>query len=248
MIRTFVINLARNPERRVFMEKQLNSLGIPHEFIQATDGNDLNEVDFERIYNKKKSLHYLNTPLKKSEVGCAHSHARIYKKIVNENIDYALILEDDIVLDKRILQILTDEALRKEAFDWLQINYTPVGLAFFVEWIRASLHYAKKHPRSILYNLLKLPYIAWLCLYEGLRERVLHKNPSIVRFSRPLYLAGAYVITQEGAKKLLPLCEPIRFAADMLPNKARILSGLTMRGVSPLLAQQETRAFTSNMI
>jgi glycosyl transferase family 25 len=248
MIRTFIINLARNPERKAFMQQQLDSLGIPHEFIEATDGRNLTKSDTEKIYDKETSLQYLNTPLRESEIGCAHSHARIYRKIVEEHIDYAFILEDDIVLDKRILQIIMPKTLHKETFDWLQINYTPVGLTFFIEWMRASLHYAKKRPRSILYNLLKLPYIAWLCLYEGLRERALHNNPSIVRFSRPLYLAGAYIITQEGAKKLLPLCEPIRFAADMLPNKARILSGLIMRGVSPLLAQQETKTFTSNMI
>lgn len=248
MIRTFIINLTRNPERKVFMQQQLNSLGIPHEFIDATDGKNLTEKDIEKIYNKEHSLRYLNTPLRKSEIGCAHSHARIYRKIVEENIDYAFILEDDIVLDKRILEILTPKALRNEAFDWLQINYTPVGFAFFVEWMKASLHYAKKRPHSILYTILKLPYITLLCLYEGVREKILYNGPQIVNFSRPLYLAGAYIVTQEGAKKLLPLCEPICFAADMLPNKARILSSFTMRGVSPLLAQQETKAFTSNMV
>lgn len=246
-MRIFVINLSRDIDRKVHMEKQLYGFGLKADFVEATDGRNLSEEEIQKIYNKEKSLMYLQEPLRKSEVGCAHSHAKIYKKMIEEHIPYALVLEDDIVLDRRVLQVITSDFITASNAEWLQLNYPDVGLPFLGNWLRAAWTQAKRNVLSLPYSILKFPYIVFLTCIESMRESF-SKEPTAARFARPLYLAGAYIVTLQGAKKLLPLCEPILFAADMLPNKARILTHLQMKGITPLLARQQTDRFQSNMI
>ncbi|MCW3109391.1 MAG: hypothetical protein JWQ09_3897, partial [Segetibacter sp.] len=57
-------------------------------------------------------------------------------------------------------------------------------------------------------------------------------------FFRPLYNAGAYILTLNGAKKLLPFTNPIRMGADTVPNKARFKTSFKLFGYVPLLVKQ----------
>ena len=44
----------------------------------------------------------------KGEIGCALSHLKIYQKTVDEDIPYALILEDDTLFDTEFPKYLND--------------------------------------------------------------------------------------------------------------------------------------------
>ena len=90
-------------------------------------------------------------------------------------------------------------------------------------------------------------------MHEGLRNyyyNTLYKVSKgkygicIVNFYRPLYLASAYIITKEGAEKLLKINTPISLTADRLPNYARA----NMRAVSPLITEQQREIFDSNIV
>jgi len=240
-MKTFVINLKRSPDRRANIEKQLQTLEIDYEIIEATDGRELTAEEITNLYNEKESLKYFKQPLLRDAIACADSHLRVYNQIINDGLAYAFIVEDDVILDPRINDILRDDFLNKQNFDWLQIDYCSTGLHFLKNWLRSSLVLIKKNPVSIFYIITKFPYIFFLSLYEGVREKVLAKNPQIVVFARPLYLTSAYIITNAGANKLLSLGRPIRFTADMLPNKARIMTSFKMRAVSPKLATPDLR-------
>lgn len=230
------------------MRDQLTRLELPFEVIEATDGHTLSPTDLGRLHDLETSRSLIGYTLRASEVGCAHSHARVYRRMVDENIPHALILEDDVELDMRLGTIIQDPTAAMSTCDWLQLNYPPVGSAFLRAWIGASVHQARVRPSSVLYSLIKFPFILLVSIYEGVRERLFSNKPRAARFIRPLYLAGAYIVSIEGAKKVLPLCEPILFAADMLPNKARVFAHLRMRGVVPLLARQRTDRFVSDNI
>lgn len=246
-MKVFVINLKRSPERRAFMKKQLDALGMDYEFIEATDGKELSDEEIKNIYDEEASLKFLRVPLTRGEIGCAHSHIKTYQKIVNDNLDYALVLEDDSILEPSLFSLLkNNEFVSQSHFDWLQIDYARVGWPFFSGWLRGAWIYTKQRPTFALYTLLKLPYISVICIYEWLREKFNRNNPAIVSFGRPIYLASAYLITNAGAKKLIKLGTPIRFAADMLPNKARILTNFKLKAISPPLAHQD-RSFDSEI-
>lgn len=237
-IPTFVINLKRSPHRRAHMEKQLKALQLSYEIIDATDGSALSEAELETLYDKEASLQHLTQPITRNEIACADSHLRIYERIVNQKIPYALILEDDVTLDPRIKEILSPAFLSQKSFDWLQIDYARVGWPFFRSWLLASWHNIKKRPIFILYALIKLPFIAGLSTFEWLRQEY-SRQIRAVRFLRPLYLASAYIVTNKGARKLIETGRPICFAADMLPNKARLKNNFSMLAMCPPLAHQD---------
>lgn len=99
MIPTFIINLERTPERKVYMNlllSQFNFLNVS--FIKAIDGNSLSEKELTNLFDKKLAYHRYGRNLNVGEIGCTLSHYQCYQKILEEKLDYALILEDDITI------------------------------------------------------------------------------------------------------------------------------------------------------
>lgn len=89
--------------------------GLSGRFISAVDGYTLDYVG-RPYYNSKKRRRYFGRDLQPGEIGCLLSHRKIYKKIVDEDIETALILEDDVVFEREIREIL--KLLMTPAVSW----------------------------------------------------------------------------------------------------------------------------------
>ena len=72
--------------------------GIDIEFIDAVDGRKMNTQELNQLFNLKrfKSLYFREA--RPGEVGCTMSHQRCFQAIIDQNLPYALLLEDDAVL------------------------------------------------------------------------------------------------------------------------------------------------------
>ncbi|EOZ9389390.1 glycosyltransferase family 25 protein [Enterobacter cancerogenus] len=99
-MKIFIVNLKQSVDRRQKMEKQLHALGLSAEFIEAVDGRLMSDEEKTRVTAK---INYAFLP---GEIGCALSHQKIYKQIVDEEIDQALILEDDVLIDPLLPEII----------------------------------------------------------------------------------------------------------------------------------------------
>ena len=97
--KVFVINLDRSPERLEQMAMQLKNIGLDFERISAVDGNAQTDEFLNKYYSSKLNRKKYYVPLKKTEIGCYISHLKACEKIVRDNLDYAIILEDDIILE-----------------------------------------------------------------------------------------------------------------------------------------------------
>lgn len=93
----FVISLIEATKRRERMTKILSDLNISFEFIDAIDGRKFG-MSSHPNYNRAKRLKYFGRELKGGELGCTLSHKVAYQKMLAENIDQAIIFEDDVVL------------------------------------------------------------------------------------------------------------------------------------------------------
>ncbi|HEY5406529.1 MAG TPA: glycosyltransferase family 25 protein [Ginsengibacter sp.] len=105
-MKIFVINLKSSLRRRKLMEQQLNKLGLPFEFFEAIQGSAMSKEEIATYFD----MEYYNNPpyhFTAGIAGCIMSHYFLYKKIVEENIESALILEDDMLLNKKIPDLLT---------------------------------------------------------------------------------------------------------------------------------------------
>ena len=96
MIPVFVLSLPDCHDRRARVSAALDGLGLPFEFVDAVDGRRGLPPEYESqidrpLAQKKGGI------LSDAEFACALSHINIYRRIVSENIDYALVLEDDAV-------------------------------------------------------------------------------------------------------------------------------------------------------
>ena len=85
---TFCINLDYSTERWERMQKRFSYFGI-----DVTRWSGLTKPE----YQEDKYVDYL-TP---SQIGCAASHVSIWRHMIKNDINYALIMEDDACFDKK---------------------------------------------------------------------------------------------------------------------------------------------------
>ncbi|KGA60058.1 glycosyltransferase 25 family protein [Proteus vulgaris] len=98
-MKIFVINLPKDKERKESIQHQADKLGLNVEFIEAVNGKDLSEDEIN-ILSKDFHQHGMTHGV----LGCSLSHIKIYEKMIKDNIDIALILEDDALLNENIIE------------------------------------------------------------------------------------------------------------------------------------------------
>ena len=122
----YVINLKRTPERRLYMQRQLDALGLSYQFIDAIDKVDLKSPQYcsqiirmfgieKTILEKKyaKIMYRMKTEESKNwenaslgQLAIMLSHIKVYDLIVKSGIDVACILEDDATLLPTFFEVL----------------------------------------------------------------------------------------------------------------------------------------------
>ena len=81
------------------MQEQLGKLGIEYERFPAVYGKALSREERRRAYSPIRAWLANGHLLQPGEIGCALSHMGVYRKMVEESVPYALILEDDCTFD-----------------------------------------------------------------------------------------------------------------------------------------------------
>ncbi|MBF9254863.1 glycosyltransferase family 25 protein [Pontibacter sp. 172403-2] len=105
----FVINLKRDFARNVFITNHLNSLGLNFTLVEAIDVLGLTPAVYKELVDEAAIAPKVKW-LTKGAIGCALSHLKVYEMIVRQDLDYALVLEDDCLLDNTTAFILEDLA------------------------------------------------------------------------------------------------------------------------------------------
>lgn len=93
-MKVFIINLEKHADRKVHTINQCQRIGLSPEVFCAVDGRLLTNAEMHERTHPEFSI-----GLTESEIGCALSHHGIYQKMVKEDIEVALILEDDVEFD-----------------------------------------------------------------------------------------------------------------------------------------------------
>ena len=99
----YIINLKQSSERRKNIIDQIEKQNIEnYELIEAIDGNKLSEEELNHFtFKNKKNLNPWGPKLTPSQIGCALSHIKVYRKFIKSDYEYALILEDDAIFLKK---------------------------------------------------------------------------------------------------------------------------------------------------
>lgn len=212
---------------------QLEHLGLPFTRIPAVVGNELSEIEQNQLYDKERFIIECKKPVTLGEIGCAMSHRSIWQKMVDEQIDYALILEDDIDISDRILQFLETET-HYDTFDFLNLSSnTPYRLNSVALNALSASHLSDRpmfwQPRALWRRLewRRSWRIFKLHIFDGFICCECNPAPA---------LSSAYILSQKAARALLETSQTMFYPVDLT---WRYSHGLLRQGflVEPLIVQ-----------
>ena len=173
ILHIFIINLKKDIEKEEHMQKLCQRLGLEVRFIEAVDGKYLSQEEVDSVYSEKRSIEEIGRGLSRGEIGCALSHKKIYQKIVDENMSQAVIFDDDIELNEKLVNFFHDEMALPDNMELLLLGY----------WF-----YGIKNTEFLI----------------SYRKQVEFSDTvKLVRFIKNMHGTYGYLITQDGAKKLL---------------------------------------------
>lgn len=100
-IRTFVINLKGSTDRKKYMEDLLSQFDILDvEFIEAVNGKAMTMEELEKSFDQNEAFRIYGRVLRAGEVGCALSHLKCARALLDSEESVAIVLEDDLVLQE----------------------------------------------------------------------------------------------------------------------------------------------------
>jgi len=104
----FVITLERAAERRSHVEWLISNVPWPCSPLSAVDGSAMTPESVACVYQRQ--IHRPKYPhaLRPGEIGCFLSHRKAWQSIVDEDLDAALIFEDDVTFDPALLRDSVD--------------------------------------------------------------------------------------------------------------------------------------------
>ncbi len=186
----FVVNLKRHTDRRQHITQELQKLALPYRMIEAVDGQLLSDDEIQKVYSEEGAIKdkSVKRPLSKSEIACALSHQSIYKIMLAEDIEQAIILEDDAVLNQQFIE--TAQAAQKLLpNDWQLLL---LGYGEFFDGKKWQFH-------------------------EICQIQIAQSLSADLKITLPLsiaYCTFAYLINQSGARQLLEQIQPLSRPID----------------------------------
>lgn len=103
-MKNFVISLEHAEQRRRHIAQEFGKQHVAFEFFDAITPDTLDQA------NARHQLPISDAFLSAGEIGCLLSHVCLWQKMLDENIAYAGIFEDDIRLGKDAAAFLTDSS------------------------------------------------------------------------------------------------------------------------------------------
>ena len=124
-IQAFIINLDKATERMKHMRSEIEPTKISYSRIEAVNGPEL--IKPIKEFNKKRFNILTGKVQNLREIGCYLSHIRALETFLQSDANYGLILEDDVRLQKDILQLLNKAIDYSQFWDLLRLSSSREG-------------------------------------------------------------------------------------------------------------------------
>jgi glycosyl transferase, family 25 len=173
-IPVFVISLKESDQRRKRTEKHLKEIGLPFEWFDAVNGKDLSQEEINNLCDTEAIKEH-PVWLSRGAIGCALSHYYLYHEIIKRNLPFALILEDDIIMEKDFLDCfdpLTNSLKEREI---VALFYQSKSILKLIASSKISLgkKYSTYLPEKISQPISTGAYIITLSACKSLIEVIL---------------------------------------------------------------------------
>ena len=203
-LKFYVISLKNQAERRERITKLLDSRGVSFEIFDAVNGRELTDEQKALCYDKDEVVLEMTGGRKllvedrmiPSEIGCAMSHLALYKKIIDDGVQNAVVFEDDLELSDDTFEAISNIDCIKEPWDIINFS-SHIGIKSLPG---AKKYYANKEKGFYFQRL-------------GMRNKTLD---AIFNRRRFLTCTACYIIRPNACKKLIELGYPVRLNSDYL--------------------------------
>lgn len=125
-IEAFIITLRRAVERRGQVERLRAACPVACHVVEAVDGNTLSEGERGKVYRRQLHKPRYPFPLNPREIGCFLSHRNAWRRILDDRLDAALILEDDVELEPGFWDAFSFACASIRPGGYLQFQVRPI--------------------------------------------------------------------------------------------------------------------------
>ncbi|WP_438865508.1 glycosyltransferase family 25 protein [Neptunicella sp.] len=119
--KTLLINLVHSKERLAHSSDSLKQAGIEFERIEAVNGNALATNGLIPNYSATLNNRTYHKDLNYGEIGCYLSHRKAWQKIVDEGLNFAVILEDDFSLTGDLTKAIEIAKTTHHQWDYIKL-------------------------------------------------------------------------------------------------------------------------------
>ena len=158
----YFINMDKNPDRKEFMENQLQKFSNNFNRIKGFNGYKIKNKLYDTVEGVTFRNNYVD--LSNAEIGCLMSHIIAIKTAYDNGNDIALILEDDTIVNLINMLDFDFDAIYNDAPE----NWEVINLFHMSNWqidmLKSSYNHTKeykylKHDRSVNYLYSAVGYI-----------------------------------------------------------------------------------------
>ncbi|MCY4221318.1 MAG: glycosyltransferase family 25 protein [Thiotrichales bacterium] len=125
-IKAYIIHLEKSSQRARNVRKIRDRCPIPICVQAAVDGSLLTDSDLTKVYQPRLHFPDYPFPLLPGEIGVFLSHRACWKKMMDDGVDSALILEDDTVLEKLFERSLEFALNHITSLGYINFNVRPI--------------------------------------------------------------------------------------------------------------------------
>ncbi|QHG91858.1 glycosyltransferase family 25 protein [Sulfurimonas sp. CVO] len=172
-IKCFIINLEKDVEKKTEMLHICKINSIKPTFIKAVYGKELEKSYLDKVADQAKAERILGRKLTEGEIGVALSQLSIYQSMIDNDIELALILEDDV------------------NFSFGQEDLKSIVKQLPSDWECVMLGHHTKRSRHID------------ALSSVWHQKKISQIQKLVRFAEAPVGAYGYLINKSGAHKML---------------------------------------------
>ena len=211
-MKIFLINLDKRADRLAFVQSQLDAIQLPFERIAAVYGAELT-VEQQALFDQKRFVLEQKKAAVPGEIGCAMSHRGIWQQMVQQQLPYALILEDDIHINSKLAAFLADKTHYQD-FDFLNLSANePYAVAATAQ---QALIAAGSLVRPRIWQSRALwKQLEWRRRWRIFRLHVLNDGHIACECDPAPALGSGYILSLKGAAALLKTSETMFYPVDL---------------------------------
>ncbi|PID63845.1 MAG: hypothetical protein CR974_00980 [Gammaproteobacteria bacterium] len=211
MLPLFYINLNSRTDRNNLMQQQLDKLSLNAERLSAVNGKQLTPSE-KAFVDERKFFLRMRRPISAGEIGCAASHRAIWQKMLDNGLDFALVMEDDVEIHPDLLSLMTSASYKD--YDLINLSTTaPYSVDFSaLQKTLAGEQRLQRHEQ----NAEKFQRLDWNNNWRIQQLEQIGDSVIIAECTSAPALTSGYILSAKAAENFLARSEQLDVPIDYI--------------------------------